>query len=84
MRLMVIVIFLLGLAPVPVFATDVGFEEVRISNGGEPPLIVGVWYPTDSPETSSALGDVTQTVARGAPLAGNSLPLVLMSHGGAG
>lgn len=84
MRLMVIVIFLLGLAPVPVFATDVGFEEVRISNGAEPPLIVGIWYPTDSPETSSALGDVTQTVARGAPLAGNSLPLVVMSHGGAG
>ena len=30
------------------------------------------------------LGNVTQTVAPGAPLAGKRLPLVVMSHGGAG
>lgn len=84
MRSMVIVIFLLSLLPVRVFAAGVGFEEVRISNGAEPPLTVGIWYPANSPETSSALGDVTQNVARGAPPAGDRLPLVVMSHGGAG
>jgi predicted dienelactone hydrolase len=84
MRLMVNVTFLVGLVAASVFAADVGFEEFKIPNGAEPPLIVGIWYPTDSPGTASALGNVTQTVATGAPIAGNRRPLVVISHGGAG
>jgi predicted dienelactone hydrolase len=83
-RLMVIATFLLSLVSAPVFAADVGFEELKIPNGAEPPLTVGIWYPADAPGTSRALGNVTQTGAPGAPLAGNHLPLVVMSHGGAG
>ena len=29
--------------------TDIGFQELRIPNGPEPPLTVGVWAPTDAP-----------------------------------
>jgi len=58
----------------PSFAADVGFEEVRIANGAEPPLIVGIWYPTDTP----ASGDPAETIA------GNGLSLIVMSHGGGG
>jgi predicted dienelactone hydrolase len=84
MRLMGIVTVLLGLVAAPVFAADVGFEEVKIPNGAEPPLIAGIWYPTSSPAAPHALGNVTQTVAPDAPLVGDHLPLVVMSHGGAG
>ncbi len=85
MRLMAIIVaFLLGLVAVPVFAADVGFEEVKIPNGAEPPLTVGIWYPTNAPATPHALGNFTQTVAPDAPISGDRLPLVVMSHGGAG
>ncbi len=66
----------------PVLAADVGFEEVKISNGAEPPLTAGIWYPTAAPATPHALGNVTQTVAPDAPIMGDRLPLVVLSHGG--
>jgi predicted dienelactone hydrolase len=79
-----IVAILLGLFTPPVFAADVGFEEVKIPNGAEPPLTAGIWYPTNTPATSQTLGNFTQTVAPNAPITGNRLPLVVISHGGAG
>ncbi|WNC93103.1 dienelactone hydrolase [Paraburkholderia sp. FT54] len=81
-RLLAVVTLLLGLVATPVFAANVGFEEVKIPNGAEPPLIAGIWYPTDALATSHVLGNFTQTVAADAPIAGNRLPLVVMSHGG--
>jgi predicted dienelactone hydrolase len=84
MRLIVILAALLGLVATSVFAADVGFEEVKIPNGAEPPLTAGIWYPTDAPATSHSLNTFTQTVALDAPIAGERLPLVVMSHGGGG
>lgn len=81
-RWLTIVTLLLDLVATPVFAANVGFEAVNIPNGAEPPLAAGIWYPTDAPATSHVLGNITQTVAADAPIAGNSLPLVVMSHGG--
>jgi predicted dienelactone hydrolase len=75
---------LFSLVALPAFAFNAGFEEVRIPNGAEPPLVAGVWYPTDAPVSSHALDEVGQTVAPGAPVAGIRLPLVVISHGGAG
>ena len=83
-RLMAMITTLFALAAAPAFAADVGFEEVKIASGAEPPLTAGIWYPTDTPATPHALGNVTQTVAPGAPIAGHRLPLVVMSHGGGG
>ena len=84
MRLMAVITALFALAAAPAFAADVGLEEVKIANGAEPPLTAGIWYPTSTPATPHALGNVTQTVAPGAPIAGHRLPLVVMSHGGGG
>jgi predicted dienelactone hydrolase len=84
MRLMAAIIVLVALVATPVLAADVGFEEVRIANGAQPPLTAGIWYPTDAPATPHSLGNVSQTVAPDAPIAGDRLPLVVMSHGGAG
>jgi predicted dienelactone hydrolase len=83
-KLVAVTALLLSLFAVPAFAVDVGFEEVNIPNGAEQPLIAGIWYPTNAPATWHSLGAIRQTVAPNAPLAGNHLPLVVMSHGGAG
>ncbi|WP_233800873.1 alpha/beta hydrolase family protein [Paraburkholderia sp. HP33-1] len=84
-RLMSLVAALLALVPAaPVLAADVGFEEVDIPNGAEPPLTAGIWYPTTAPAAPRTLGNVTQTVAPDAPIVGQHLPLVVLSHGGAG
>ncbi|KXU82863.1 dienelactone hydrolase [Caballeronia megalochromosomata] len=77
MRFAAAIAFVLALLATPTFAANVGFEEVRIANGTEPPLTVGIWYRTDAPVTG-------QTLARNAPVAGNGLSLIVMSHGGGG
>lgn len=84
MRLMAVVVTLFALLAASAHAADVGFEELTIANGAEPPLTAGVWYPSNAAATPHALGNVTQTVALDAPVAGHDLPLVVMSHGGAG
>lgn len=84
MRLMAKITALLLLVATPALAADVGFEEVKIANGTEPPLTAGIWYPTDAPAAPHPLGSFTQTVAPDAPIAGHRLPLVVMSHGGGG
>lgn len=84
MRLMAVITAFLALIAAPALAANVGFEEVKIANGAEPPLTAGIWYPTTAPATPQSLGNFTQTVAPGAPIAGHSLPLVVISHGGGG
>ncbi|WP_241018429.1 dienelactone hydrolase [Paraburkholderia sp. Tr-20389] len=83
-RLMVMFTIVFALVSAPAHAADVGFEEIKITNGAEPPLTAGIWYPTDAPATPHTLGNVTQMVAPGAPVTGHDLPLVVMSHGGGG
>lgn len=83
MRLIAVITAVLFLAA-PASAANVGFEEIRIANGTEAPLTVGVWYPTDAAETPQRLGDVVQNVAPRAAVAGRGLPLVVLSHGGGG
>jgi predicted dienelactone hydrolase len=77
-------ILLMFLAGPAAFAGNVGFQQLSISDGTDPPMTIGIWYPTDAPESPSPLGVFTQTVAVGAPLRGNSLSLVVISHGTGG
>jgi predicted dienelactone hydrolase len=63
---------------------NVGFAEVQINNGTEPPLRAGIWYPTDAQPGVHSLELYKQTVAVGAPVKGHDLPLVVISHGGGG
>jgi predicted dienelactone hydrolase len=79
-------VFLGGVAGAPRLAAarNVGFQEVRVANGADKPLVVGIWYPTDAPATPGALGAFTQTVARDAVPAGKGLALIVMSHGTGG
>ena len=63
----------------------VGFETVRLPDGPGRSLAMGVWYPTDArPWPTTFAGVSLMEVARDAPVAGNSLPLVVISHGNGG
>ncbi|MBV8684385.1 MAG: dienelactone hydrolase [Caulobacteraceae bacterium] len=65
-------------------AANVGFQELKIANGEDPPLTVGVWYPTDAAARPTRLQPFMQTVAPGGAVAGSGLPLVVFSHGTGG
>jgi len=75
---------LLSVAPARTEATEIGFSELRIGNGDQKPLVVGVWYPTAAPAEEHPLGAYVQTVAPDAPVVGEHLPLIVMSHGNGG
>jgi len=68
----------------PTPASSVGFEVVRVPNGGEPALAAGIWYPTSAEPRDVPLDSFSQHVAPSGPLKGTALPLVLISHGGGG
>jgi predicted dienelactone hydrolase len=85
--LLIAAVFLLAnflLAKAPAFAGNVGFKEVRIANGTEPPLTAGIWYPIEPPVAKRPWVTPNQTVAQASVIAGRALPLVVMSHCGAG
>ena len=63
---------------------SVGFEEIRVANGGESALVAGVWYPTDAEPRLQHRDGFTQTVALAGAVKGRDLPLVVLSHGGGG
>jgi len=65
-------------------AHTVGFEVVSVPVAGDRPLQVGVWYPADAPEKPERLGLSQQSVAPGAPVVGQRLALVVVSHGTGG
>ena len=69
MRLLFLICALFFASSGSSFGDTVGFEEVKILNGAEPPLTAGIWYPV-------AAGSNEVIAGRHA--------LVLMSHGGGG
>jgi len=65
-------------------AADVGFSEVKVEDGTEKPLVVGLWYPTAANAQDHRLGPYAQRVALDSQPSGARLPLVVMSHGNGG
>jgi predicted dienelactone hydrolase len=65
-------------------ATDVGFQVVMAPDPQGAPIRVGIWYPTNTPATAPARGMDDLPVAANAPITGQRLPLVVMSHGNGG
>lgn len=77
----------LGLAALtaPALAATAGFTVVQAPDPqGGAPITVGIWYPAEAPAKPMQLGIGGHTVAAGAPLVGDHLPLVVMSHGNGG
>jgi len=69
MRLLSIVCALFFASSNSAFGQSVGFKEVKIRDGAEPPLTAGIWYPV---------------VAGSNEILAGRHALVLMSHGGGG
>jgi predicted dienelactone hydrolase len=72
------------LSAIRAIAADAGFQEVQVADPGNDPITVGIWYPTAEPAREQRLGTLVQSVAPGAPVAGEHLPLVVISHGTGG
>lgn len=68
----------------PAWAANAGFVVVQVPDPRGPPITVGVWYPTNAPAFPMKLGIGDQVAAPGAPLVGDHLPLIVMSHGNGG
>jgi predicted dienelactone hydrolase len=85
MKLLFSLVIVLGLAMAgAAHARDVGFQTLTIPNGADRPIRVGIWYPTGAAASPRPLGLQTQDVAPDAPVVGQRLPLVVMSHGTGG
>ena len=84
MKLLGAIVAAIALAAAPALAHNVGFQHLTIANGDDKPIEVGVWYPSDSPASPQTLGGFTQEAAPNGAVAGERLPLVVMSHGTGG
>lgn len=63
----------------------VGFQLVRAADPEGAPLTVAIWYPTNAqPLPTTMLGLTLLDVAPNAAVAGQSLPLIVISHGNGG
>uniref|UniRef100_B0SWF7 PET hydrolase/cutinase-like domain-containing protein n=1 Tax=Caulobacter sp. (strain K31) TaxID=366602 RepID=B0SWF7_CAUSK len=74
----------LAASAAPALAANAGFTVVQAADPRGAPITVGIWYPTDAPAKPMKLGIGDQVVAPGAPLVGDHLPLIVMSHGNGG
>lgn len=61
--------------------TPVGFQQAIIADAGHPPITAGIWYPTTAKPGFALLGLAGERVASDGPVAGNHLPLIVISHG---
>ncbi|WP_428392232.1 alpha/beta hydrolase family protein [Lichenicoccus sp.] len=80
-----VLLSLFGCTPASVAVTaHVGFRHLIIPDGGRAPIEVGVWYPTKAPMRPTPVELFVQDLAADARVAGDSLPLVVISHGSGG
>ena len=74
----------LGLAAAaPAFAS-VGFRRLAVPDPAGGTIQAAVWYPADAEPAPMDIGLVRQVVAVDAPMTGDDLPLVVISHGNGG
>jgi predicted dienelactone hydrolase len=59
----------------------VGFQQVSIPDRSGKALQAGIWYPSNVQPALHPLGSFSQEVALNTPIAGQGLPLILISHG---
>ena len=74
---------LLVLATAPC-SSAAGFRQATAPDGGGPPLMIAIWYPSRAAVSPMKIGPYTQMAARDAPVAGGRHPLIVLSHGSGG
>ncbi len=70
-----------GLVAVAPLAEAVGFQQLSIPDAADRPLLVGIWYPSETPVLLRPLELYSQEVAPDGTISGDRLPLIVMSHG---
>jgi predicted dienelactone hydrolase len=75
-------LLLLLLAGVGVQAA--GFQQGVAADPNGKPIMIGIWYPSQTPTKPVSLGPMTMSVAVNAPVSGKALPMVVISHGTGG
>jgi predicted dienelactone hydrolase len=62
-----------------------GFQRIEVpANGSLQPLKGAVWYPCAEPPGEVKMGAIVLSVAENCPVAGEKLPLIVISHGHGG
>ena len=61
-----------------------GYAVLQVADGTASPLAVALWYPTEAVAQQTDLGPFTLDIARGGAIAGQGLPLIVVSHGNGG
>ena len=61
-----------------------GFQYAAAPDSDDKPVELGIWYPSDTPTAPQPLGLFTQQVAYYGAVSGQSLPLIVISHGTGG
>ena len=62
----------------------VGYQQVTIPDRDGKSMQAGIWYPSNTQPLAHPLAMFTQEVALNGPIAGQGLPLILISHGTGG
>ena len=62
----------------------VGYQQVTVPDRDGRSMQAGIWYPSNTQPSAHPLGLLTQEVALNGPVAGQGLPLILISHGTGG
>ena len=65
-------------------AAAAGFQSASVPDPGKPSIDIGIWYPAEAPEATRADNPFGQNLALGSAVAGDHLPLVIVSHGKGG
>jgi len=61
-----------------------GFQQGVAADQSGKPLVIGIWYPSQTIAKPVSMGPTTMTVAINAPVNGKALPMIVMSHGTGG
>jgi predicted dienelactone hydrolase len=71
-------------APPPKADVSAGYDTQRIADADGRPIQLDVWYPAKAAEQAQSYNFGMGSVAKGAAVAGDKLPVVLLSHGSMG
>src|SRR5689334_15368604 len=61
-----------------------GYQVTRITDADNRQVQLDIWFPTDAAEQAHNYGISAGSVASGGAVAGDKLPLILLSHGAMG
>jgi predicted dienelactone hydrolase len=61
-----------------------GFQQGGAADQGGKPIVIGIWYPSQTIANPVSMGPTTMSVAINAPVNGKALPLIVISHGTGG